>query len=59
MTAPEYENALNEFIDSGETSFVVGFQGLGYISSAGLRAVRYLRFWNHQASVVDALANIG
>mgnify|MGYP000854514564 FL=1 len=39
MTAPEYEKTLNEFIASGETSFIVDFQGLDYISSAGLRAL--------------------
>mgnify|MGYP000908889336 FL=1 len=39
VTAPEYEKTLNELLAAGETSFVVDFQGLEYISSAGLRAL--------------------
>jgi stage II sporulation protein AA (anti-sigma F factor antagonist) len=39
VTAPEYEKTLNEQIAAGETAFVVDFQGLEYISSAGLRAL--------------------
>lgn len=39
VTAPDYEKALNELIAAGETAFVVDFQGLEYISSAGLRAL--------------------
>lgn len=39
VTAPEYERQFNEMIASGETRFVVDFEKLEYISSAGLRAL--------------------
>lgn len=39
VTAPTYEIRLNELIASGEACFVVDFEGLDYISSAGLRAL--------------------
>lgn len=39
VTAPEYEKRLNELIAAEETSFVVDFEQLDYISSAGLRAL--------------------
>jgi stage II sporulation protein AA (anti-sigma F factor antagonist) len=39
VTAPEYEKSLNELIAAGETCFVVDFDGLTYISSAGLRGI--------------------
>jgi len=39
VTAPEYEKAINELIAGGEIAFVVDFEGLDYISSAGLRAL--------------------
>lgn len=39
VTAPEYEKSLNTLIAAGETSFVVDFDGLSYISSAGLRGI--------------------
>lgn len=39
VTAPEYEKSLNALIADGETSFVVDFDGLSYISSAGLRGI--------------------
>ena len=38
ITAPEYEKKLNDLI-AGDTSFVVDFEQLDYISSAGLRAL--------------------
>jgi len=39
VTAPEYEKIVNELIASGESIFVVDFEQLVYISSAGLRAL--------------------
>ncbi|MBC8420467.1 MAG: STAS domain-containing protein [Pseudomonadota bacterium] len=39
VTAPEFERCLKEWIDEGETLFIVDFGGLDYISSAGLRSI--------------------
>ena len=39
VTAPEYEKIIRETIDSGHIYFVVDFEQLDYISSAGLRAL--------------------
>ncbi|WP_020160333.1 STAS domain-containing protein [Methylobacter marinus] len=39
VTAPEYEKRIREMIDSGAVSFVVDFDQVDYISSAGLRAL--------------------
>lgn len=39
LTAPEYEKTLNRLIGEGKTRFVVDFDALTYISSAGLRAL--------------------
>jgi len=39
VTAPEYEKRIRELIDSGNNYFVVDFEQLDYISSAGLRAL--------------------
>ena len=39
VTAPEYEKAVNELIFAGEIKLVVDFDGLDYISSAGLRGL--------------------
>lgn len=39
VTAPEYEKRIRELIDSGNSYFVVDFEQLDYISSAGLRAL--------------------
>ena len=39
VTAPEYEKKIREMIDSGNSDFVVDFEKLDYISSAGLRAL--------------------
>lgn len=39
VTAPEYEKNINSLISEGETCFVVDFEGLTYISSAGLRGI--------------------
>lgn len=39
VTAPEYEMRLNDLIAGEKTGFVVDFEGLDYISSAGLRVL--------------------
>lgn len=39
VTAPEYEKRIRELIDSGNIYFVVDFEQLDYISSAGLRGL--------------------
>lgn len=39
VTAPEFESAIKQLIEDKIISFVVDFQGLDYISSAGLRAL--------------------
>ncbi|MEI8354740.1 MAG: STAS domain-containing protein [Deltaproteobacteria bacterium] len=39
VTAPEYEKRLNELIAAEELCFVLDFEQLDYISSAGLRAL--------------------
>lgn len=39
LSAPEYEKGLIELISGGELRLIVDFQGLTYISSAGLRSI--------------------
>lgn len=39
VSAPEFEERMNELIDDGETKFLVDLEGLEYISSAGLRGL--------------------
>lgn len=39
VTAPDYEKRIRELIDGGNNCFVVDFEQLDYISSAGLRAL--------------------
>lgn len=39
VTAPDYEKKIRQMIDSGNSYFVVDFEHLEYISSAGLRAL--------------------
>ncbi len=39
VTAPDYEKSIRELIDGGNSYFVVDFEQLDYISSAGLRAL--------------------
>ena len=44
QTAPEFEKAVKESIE-GVTELVLGFSGVSYISSAGLRAVLAAQDW--------------
>jgi len=39
VTAPEFENSLSDMIAKGENTFLINFNNLDYISSAGLRSV--------------------
>lgn len=39
VTAPEFEKCLGEWIDGGESQFIIDFGELNYISSAGLRSI--------------------
>ena len=39
VTAPEFEKNLSDLIAKGENNFLLNFDGLEYISSAGLRAI--------------------
>jgi stage II sporulation protein AA (anti-sigma F factor antagonist) len=39
LTAPEYEKKFSELIAEGEISFIVDFEQVDYISSAGLRVL--------------------
>jgi anti-anti-sigma factor len=39
VSSPEFEKRLGEWMDEGETSFVIDFGELHYISSAGLRSI--------------------
>jgi stage II sporulation protein AA (anti-sigma F factor antagonist) len=39
VTVPQYEQTVNELISAGESVFVVDFNDLDYISSAGLRGL--------------------
>ncbi len=39
VTAPAFEATVRQLIESGSVSFVVDFQRVEYISSAGLRAL--------------------
>ena len=62
VTAPEYEKTLNELLAAGETAFVVDFQGLEYISSAGLRALlataKLLKTKNGQIRLANVLGTV-
>ena len=39
VTAPQYEKTVNDLISGGEIVFVIDFDCLDYISSAGLRGL--------------------
>jgi len=39
VTAPDFEKTLHELIAGEETCFIVDFEQIDYISSAGLRAL--------------------
>ena len=39
VSAPEFEKKLGDWMDEGETNFIIDFGGLDYISSSGLRSI--------------------
>jgi len=38
-TSPDFENSLSDLIAKGENTFLIDFDNLKYISSAGLRSI--------------------
>ena len=59
VTAPEYEQQFTALITGGETRFVVDFEKLDYISSAGLRVLLATAKQIKAKSGQIHLANIG
>ena len=39
ISAPDFEEKMGQWLNEGETSFIIDLGGLGYISSAGLRSI--------------------
>ena len=39
LSSPEFEKKIDELIEAGENFFIVDFEKVDYISSAGLRAI--------------------
>ncbi len=39
LTAPEFEKQMKRIVDAGGKRLVIDMQGLGYISSAGVRSI--------------------
>ncbi|HPL62250.1 MAG: STAS domain-containing protein [Syntrophales bacterium] len=39
VTAPDFDQCLEKFLQEGEKKFVIDFSGLEYISSAGLQSL--------------------
>ena len=39
VSAPEFEKKLGDWMDEGETNFIIDFGRLDYISSSGLRSI--------------------
>ena len=62
VTAPEYEKSIRELIDGGNNCFVVNFEQLDYISSAGLRALllmaKLLKEKDGQVSFANVKGNV-
>jgi len=57
VTAPEFEKSIREMIDGGNDFFVVDFEQLDYISSAGLRALLLAKLLKEKAGQV-CFANV-
>lgn len=39
ISAPEFEDKMGEWLEQGETSFIINLGGVNYMSSAGLRSI--------------------
>ena len=39
ISAPDFEEKMGQWLNEGETSFIIDLLELGYISSAGLRSI--------------------
>lgn len=58
VTAPEYEKNIREMIAGGITRFVVDFEQLEYISSAGLRGLLVMAKLLNEKGGRMCLANV-
>ncbi|MGR9071545.1 MAG: STAS domain-containing protein [Gammaproteobacteria bacterium] len=58
VTAPEYEKRIREMIESGNSFYVVDFDQLDYISSAGLRALLLMAKLLKEINGKVCLANV-
>ena len=62
VTAPEYEKKILELIEGGNNCFVVDFEQLDFISSAGLRVLllmaKLLKEKNGQVRLVNVKGNV-
>lgn len=58
VTAPEYEKRIRELIEGGNSYFVVNFEQLDYISSAGLRALLLMAKLLNKKGGQVCLANV-
>lgn len=62
VTAPEYEKKIRELIDGGDNRFVVDFEQLDFISSAGLRVLllmaKLLKEKNGQVRLANVKGNV-
>ena len=58
VTAPDFEKRIRELIDSGNSCFVVDFDQLDYISSAGLRALLLMAKLLKEKGGQECLANV-
>lgn len=58
VTAPEYEKNIREMISGGNVKFVVDFEQLEYISSAGLRGLLVMAKLLNEKGGRMCLANV-
>ncbi|TAL53699.1 MAG: anti-sigma factor antagonist [Methylovulum sp.] len=62
VTAPEYEKKILELIEGGNNRFVVDFEQLDFISSAGLRVLllmaKLLKEKNGQVRLANVKGNV-
>ncbi len=58
-TAPEFENTIKSVISEDNLAVIVNFEGVSYISSAGLRAVLLVAKQLSQTNTKFALYSLG